>query len=219
MIWYFAVFVGFLYWLGALGRSGVAFEELAAIPKPLIVTMKGLFTFLLALSVSLSGKSRARFWISIALVLSAIGDVLLVTAGPVAGGLLFAIAHTTAGYAYFSQRQNNVTSLRWIAALSVPAIAVAASYFVLEGTKQPILMSLFPLLSGTMAALAIVSRFPLWLSGLGAAIFVQSDVLFLANLGILNGNGKLGFLTWAAYAIGYAMVARGASVYAHFQKF
>lgn len=210
-LWLIAIFVGLIYWVGSLARSGVAFEELASLPKPLIVATKGLFSILLAISVFAARKGSASQMVGTALAISAVGDMLLVTVGSAAGGLTFAIAHVLAGYAYAKNRRESNPAALWIAASAVPLIAVVSSYLVLHGSDQNILMSLFPLISGSMAALAILSRFPLWLSGLGAAIFVASDVLFLADLGVLQHSGEWGFLTWASYAVGYAMVARGAA--------
>lgn len=210
-LWLIAIFVGLIYWVGSLARSGVAFEELASLPKPLIVATKGLFSILLAISVFAARKGLASQMVGTALAISAVGDMLLVTVGSAAGGLTFAIAHVLAGYAYAKNRRESNPAALWIAASAVPLIAVVSSYLVLHGSDQNILMSLFPLISGSMAALAILSRFPLWLSGLGAAIFVASDVLFLADLGVLQHSGEWGFLTWASYAVGYAMVARGAA--------
>ncbi|NKB15707.1 MAG: hypothetical protein HC774_00335 [Sphingomonadales bacterium] len=210
-IWLTAVFVGVAYWIGSLARSDVAFDELASLPKPLIVGTKGLFSMLLAISVLVARKGSASNMIGAALAISAVGDVLLATIGSTAGGLAFAVAHLTAGYVYAkNQRDNNSVAL-WLFAIAVPFVAVGSSYLVLRGSDQNILMSLFPLISASMAALGILSRFPFWLSGLGAAIFVASDVLFLADLGILRHSGEWGFLTWASYAVGYAMVARGAA--------
>lgn len=210
-IWLAAVFVGVVYWIGSLARSGVAFAELASIPKPLIVATKGLFSALLAMSVFAARKASASNIVGAALAISAVGDVLLVTIGSAAGGLAFAVAHLAAGYAYAKSLRDNNSAARWLFAIAVPLVALVSSYLALRDTDQIILMSLFPLISATMAALAILSRFPLWLSGLGAAIFVASDVLFLADLGILRRSGEWGFLTWASYAVGYAMVARGAA--------
>lgn len=211
ILWTAAVLVGLVYWLGALARSGIAFEELTTIPKPFIVATKGTFSLLLALSVLAASRGGASRLIALALAVSAVGDMLLVTVGSVAGGAAFALAHVIAGGAYAAHRDTTARTPRWLAAAAVPLIAVALSWLVLRGTDQPPAMALFPLISGGMAALAILSRFPLWLSGLGAAIFVISDVLFLADLGILHRSGALGYLTWASYAVGYAMVAVGAA--------
>lgn len=210
-LWLTAIVVGVIYWIGSLARSGLAFEELASLPKPLIVATKGLFSALLAMSVFAARKGSASNMVGAALVISAIGDMLLVTAGSAAGGLAFAFAHLLAGYAYAKNRRDHNSAIVWMFAAAVPVIAVVSSYLALRGSDQTMLMSLFPLISASMAAFAILSRFPLWLSGLGAAIFVASDVLFLADLGVLRHSGAWGYLTWASYAVGYAMVARGAA--------
>lgn len=212
-LWLTAILVGVIYWIGSLARSGIAFEELASLPKPLIVATKGLFSALLAISVFAARKGSASNMVGAALAISAIGDMLLVTMGSAAGGLAFAAAHLLAGYAYAKNRRDYNSAILWLFAIAVPLIAVVSSYLALRGSDHNILMSLFPLISASMAALAILSRFPLWLSGLGAAIFVASDVLFLADLGILRHSGEWGFLTWASYAVGFAMVARGAATF------
>ncbi len=212
-LWLIAIVVGVIYWIGSLARSGVAFEDLASLPKPLIVATKGLFSALLAMSVFAARKGSASQIVGAALAISAVGDILLVTIGSAAGGLAFAVAHLLAGYAYAKNQRDHSTATLWMFATAVPLIAVVSSYLALHGSDQNILMSLFPLISASMAALAILSRFPLWLSGLGAAIFVASDVLFLADLGILRHSGEWGFLTWGSYAVGYAMVARGAALF------
>jgi YhhN family len=210
-LWLIAVVIGVIYWIGSLARSGVAFADLASLPKPLIVATKGLFSALLAMSVFAARKGSASQMVGAALAISAVVDMLLVTIGSAAGGLAFAVAHLFAGYAYAKNQRDHNTAILWMFATAVPLIAVVSSYLALRGSDQNILMSLFPLISASMAALAILSRFPLWLSGLGAAIFVASDVLFLADLGVLRHSGEWGYLTWASYAVGYAMVARGAA--------
>lgn len=212
-LWLTAVFVGIVYWFGSLARSGVAFADLASLPHALVVATKGLFSVLLAVSVFAARKGRASAMVGAALAISAVGDMLLVTLGSAAGGMAFALAHLVAGYAYATTRRADNSAPVWIFAMAVPVIAVACSCFVLWGSDQNMLLSLFPLLSASMAALAILSRFPIWLSGPGAAIFVASDVLFLADLGMLQHSGAWGFLTWASYAVGYAMVARGAATF------
>lgn len=212
-IWLAAVFVGVVYWVGSLARSGVAFEDLASLPKPLIVAEKGVFSALLAMSVFAARKGSASNMVGVALAISAVGDMLLVTVGSTVGGLAFAVAHVLAGYAYAKNQRDHNSATLLMFATAVPLIAVVSSYLALRGSDQNALMSLFPLISASMAALAILSRFPLWFSGLGAVIFVASDVLFLADLGVLHHSGELGFLTWASYAVGYAMVAHGAASY------
>lgn len=212
-IWVMAVIVGIGYWFGSLARSGIAFHDLALLPKSFIVGWKGASALLLAISVLLSSRGRPALLIGAALAISAVSDMLLVTSHMIAGGAGFALAHTLAITAYISHRDDGVGWLRMLWAFAVPVTAVALSYFAIAGSGRSTMLALFPILSGTMAASAIFSRFPLWLNGLGATIFVASDVLFLLDIGLLGGGGQLGFLTWATYFCGYAMVAKGAVIH------
>ncbi len=209
-IWIFAIVLGFGYWLGSLACSGVALHELAALPKPLVVGWKGASVLALALSALAGRNSGAALGIALALAVSAVADMLLVSVGIIAGGAMFIIAHAIATAAYLSIRDQTAGTVRKLAALAVPVCAVATSFLALQSSEKPLVLALYPIASGVMAGSAILSRFPLLLSGLGATIFVASDVLFLADIGILHGSGRLGFLTWTTYFAGYALVALGA---------
>jgi uncharacterized membrane protein YhhN len=212
-IWRLAILLGVIYWLSALARSGVAFLPLAELPKWLVVAWKGTFSACLALSVFSARNGQPSQLIAAALAISAVADVLLVTVGVVASGLAFAAAHCFAIMAYARERDTGVSTDRLIMALMIPVIAVALSVFALRHGGLNIGIGFFPVISGTMAAMAVISRYPLRLNGLGAAIFVASDVLFFFDVGVLQNSGTFGWLTWACYAGGYILVARGAIDY------
>lgn len=210
IIWLVAVVLGFAYFLTALGRSGVMFEQLALIPKPIIVAWKGAFTFVLAASVYMASMNRSARLISAALAISAVADMLLVTVGIVAGGVGFAIAHALAILGYVGYRSPRLSPARSTIAVAFPLLVTLGTCALLWSADKPWAIGMFVLLSSSMAASALLSRFPLWLSGLGAMVFVLSDALFFADLAVFGGSGKLGWLTWACFATGYALVARGA---------
>ncbi|MBA4045441.1 MAG: hypothetical protein C0471_13625 [Erythrobacter sp.] len=210
LIWLAAVVLGCAYFLTALGRSGVMFEHLAVIPKPIIVAWKGAFTVLLAASVCMASMNRSARLISGALAISAVADMLLVTVGIVAGGMGFAVAHALAILAYVGYRSPRRSPARSTIAVAFPLLMTLGNCALLWSAGKPWAIGMFVLLSSSMAASALLSRFPIWLSGLGAMVFVLSDALFFADLALFGGSGKLGWLTWACYATGYALVARGA---------
>jgi YhhN family len=216
-IWLIAVFIGAIYMLGALARSGVAFAQLAELPKWLVVALKGCFSACLALSVFLARNGRATQYIAVALAVSAVADVLLVTVGLVPSGFAFAIAHCFAIAAYSTTRDSEASLVRVIGAIAIPIIAAVLSCWALAAGGHSIGIGFFPIISGTMASFAVLSRFPVHLNGLGAIIFLASDVLVFADIGVLQRSGELGWLTWACYAGGYALVARGA-IKAQFHK-
>lgn len=210
LLWAGALVLGAAYFVTALARSGVMFEPLAAIPKPLVVAWKGTFTFLLAASVFVSGRMRAARLVAGALAVSAVADMLLAAVGVLAGGLCFALAHAIAILAYAGSPGLTISRPRALAAAAFPILATLAACALLAAAGRPWAMGLFVILSGTMAASALLSRFPLWLTGLGAVIFTLSDVLFFADLALFDGAARLGWLTWLCFAAGYALVARGA---------
>ena len=210
LIWLGAIALGIAYLAPSLGRSGVMFESLTAIPKPIIVAWKGVFTLSLAASVYLLGKNFAARLIASSLLISAIADMLLVTVGMVASGLGFALAHSLALVAYRKTQLRRISRVRAILAIAFPILVTVGTCALLSFSNQPWALGLFVLLSSSMAATALLSRFPPWLSGAGAVIFTLSDVLFFADLALFDGMARLGWLTWICFATGYALVARGA---------
>lgn len=209
-IWAATCVVGFGYWLGALARSGIAFHSLADLPALILVPWKGACTLGLALSVAAARQGRAGSIVAGALTISAIADMLLAAGSMIASGVLFSLSHLIAISVFWQRRDRSASLVRRVAAGMVPVTSFALSLLAIRGTGLPIYFALYPLLSGIMAATAIVSRFPVWLCGLGAVIFICSDVLVVAWLGVLGRDPSLGFLTWLTYFAGYAMIARGA---------
>jgi uncharacterized membrane protein YhhN len=63
---------------------------------------------------------------------------------------------------------------------------------------------------GAMAASAWISRFPRYRVGLGAVLFVASDLLIFAKMGPLASSPIPVFLIWPLYFAGQALIAWGA---------
>jgi len=62
-----------------------------------------------------------------------------------------------------------------------------------------------------MAAAAWTSRFPRFVVGLGAVLFVVSDLLIFARLGPLAGATWVGFGVWTLYFGGQLLICLGVS--------
>lgn len=211
VIWIATCLIGFGYWLGALARSGIVFDALADLPTYVLVPWKGACTAGLALSVAVASRGPAANRLALALAISAVADMLLAAGQLIVCGVLFSISHLIAISVFWSHRDRSAASVRRAAATMVPVASFALSWLAIRGTELPFYFALYPLLSGIMAASAIVSRFPVWLCGLGAVVFICSDVLVVAWLGVLARDPSFGFLTWLTYFVGYAMLARGAA--------
>jgi len=60
-----------------------------------------------------------------------------------------------------------------------------------------------------MAAMAWTSRFPRYRTGIGAMLFVASDLLIFARLGPIADTVTAGIVIWLLYFIGQWLIAVG----------
>ena len=60
-----------------------------------------------------------------------------------------------------------------------------------------------------MAACALISRFPVALTGLGALMFVLSDLFIFARAGPLAQAAWIGLAIWTLYYVGQLMICLG----------
>jgi uncharacterized membrane protein YhhN len=60
-----------------------------------------------------------------------------------------------------------------------------------------------------MAAAAWTSSFPRYRVGLGAVLFVASDLLIFARMGPLAASALPGLLVWPLYYFGQVLIATG----------
>ena len=202
--------IGALYWLTAMARSGIAFGQLADLPAGLVVGWRTAVVAGLALLVLIRTQGDIRVLLGGSLALIALADFLLATKGLMAGGTVFVAAHILAIVLYLRYRDPAAPQRVRAAALAVPVLAVLGVAIAINaGGQHPVHLA-YPAISGSMAACAIGSRFPRWLCGLGASLFVLSDVIFFWDFAFFDGSGALGWLVWASYFSGIALIALGA---------
>ena len=70
-------------------------------------------------------------------------------------------------------------------------------------------VAVYALSLGGMAAAAWSSSFPRYRVGLGAVLFVASDLLIFAELGPLNTSSLPGLLIWPLYYVGQLLICTG----------
>lgn len=165
---------------------------------------KGLCVGLLALWAALQARRLDAWLIAAALALGAAGDVLLETHGFTIGGIAFLAGHLTATALYLRNRRAPI----------LPALAVAA-FTALAAWSLPADRSVAPGIAlyaaglGVMAGTALTSRFPLGTVGLGALLFILSDLLIFARIGPLDGSIVPRLLVWPTYIAAQALIAWG----------
>ncbi len=175
---------------------------------PLIVVWKGASVALLALWCAMQARSRDGWLVAAVMVFGALGDVLLETAGMTAGAAAFVAGHLLAMLLYFRNWRSRLTfSQRLLAALVVPlSVFIAAS---LVSPEDIIPIAVYAFFVGGMAASAWTSRFSRYRVGLGAMMFLVSDLLIFAKMGALAASPVPGLLIWPLYFCGQVLIALG----------
>jgi uncharacterized membrane protein YhhN len=191
---------------GSLGY--MAAKLLPIGPAPLIA-WKGSGVGLLALYAALRARTADGWLIAAVMALGALGDVLLDALGMTQGALAFLAGHVTAVVLYLrSVRPGLALGEKLFAALLAPGVAAVAFLLPSDRATAPG-VALYALGLGAMAATAWLSRFPRSLTGLGALLFVASDLLIFARGGPLAGLAWAGFAIWPLYFAGQAMICLG----------
>ncbi len=166
---------------------------------------------LLAVWAATRARGVDGWLLTAALALGALGDLLLETHGLVVGGAAFAAGHLVACVLYLRNRRAVLmASQRAFGWLLAPATIGIAALFAAPagGAVQAGVYSAF---LGVMAGLAWTSRFPRYRVGLGAVLFVVSDLLIFSRFGPLEGSVVPGLLIWPTYFAAQALIAWGVS--------
>ena len=169
-----------------------------------IIAIKGAAVGLLAVYALARHSSADARLLAGALALSALGDMGMLL-DEQAGGALFLTSHLAAIALYMRNRRVKPAGSQKAAAfallLLVPVIA-----WVIVGS---LLVVLYALVLGAMAAAAWTSRFPRYRVGVGALLFVASDLLIFARMGAWPGNPVSAWLVWPLYYAGQFLIATG----------
>ena len=172
---------------------------------PMWTVWKGSGIALLALWCGLQARSLDGWLIAAVMALGAAGDVLLETSGVTVGAAAFIGGHIIAMTLYFRNWRPHITfSQRLLAALVVPFAVFIG--FCLTGD---IMVAVYSFFVGGMAASAWTSRFPRYRTGIGAMLFLASDLLIFARIGALSGAAWVSPAIWLMYFGGQLLIALG----------
>ncbi|UTP40946.1 lysoplasmalogenase family protein [Phenylobacterium sp. LH3H17] len=173
------------------------------------LTWKGAGVALLAVHAALRARGPDGWLICAVMAFGAAGDVLLGAAGLVTGAVAFLVGHLIAIWLYMRNRPSEVAPSRWLfAAVLVPATVALAFLLPSDRAGAPG-VALYALGLALMAATAWISRFPRRMTGIGAVMFVVSDLLIFAREGPLAGQAWVGFGIWGLYFAGQVLICLG----------
>ena len=169
-----------------------------------IIAIKGAAVGCLAIYAIARGPGSAAKHIALVLALCAFADMTLELFLEVGAGI-FAVAHLAAIALYMKYpRQHLSGSQKALAGVLCIATPVIAWLFT-----QDALTAGYAITLGAMAALAWTSRFPRYRVGLGAILFVISDLLIFAEYGMQSEATVANMLIWPLYYVGQFMIATG----------
>lgn len=192
----------------AAGVSYMASWSLPLAPT-VAIAWKGTGVALLALYAASRAKTLDGWLLAAVMTFGALGDVLLETSGLAIGALAFLAGHMIAIGLYLRNRRPALTlSQILLALLLVPATVTIAFLLPTDRATAPGIAFYATGLS-LMAAAAWTSRFPRYRAGLGALMFLDSDLLIFARAGPLHGQAWVGFAIWSLYFAGEALIAVG----------
>ncbi|MGV3511816.1 MAG: lysoplasmalogenase family protein [Novosphingobium sp.] len=185
---------GTSYWLAAKGH----------VPGLWLVAWKGAGVGLLAAYAWAHHPSRNAHLLAMVMALGAIGDMVLEVYFS-AGAVAFLFGHLVAISLYLKFRRARPAASQKGLAIATLLLVPAISW-LLSGRAD---VGLYALGLGGMAAAAWLSSFPRYRVGLGAMMFVASDLLIFARMGPLAGSAIPGLLIWPLYYFGQFLICTG----------
>lgn len=139
--------------------------------------------------------------------LSALGDALIIIDMGLGGAAFFA-AHLFAILLFVRHRRSTLAASQAILAILLLAATPLLSYF-LTLPQTDWLLIIYSAVLGLMACLAWSSAYPRYQVGIGAILFVISDLLLFGSMGLLQNISLAGALVWPIYYIGQLMICTG----------
>lgn len=173
-------------------------------PEMLLIGLKGSGVALLAVWAWLAAPpGRERTLITTVLALGALADMVLERSLEL-GAAIFLAGHMVAIWLYRSQRRPKPALSQKLAAVALLLIPPLAAWTL---TGDP-LVALYATGLGAMAGAAWLSRYRRYTTGLGAVLFVASDLLIFAR-GAGQAIAAADWLVWPLYYAGQYLIAVG----------
>lgn len=173
-------------------------------PELYLAILKGAGVGFLAVFAWVRHPENDAKVIALVMALGALGDALLDLFFEVGAGFFLA-GHLVACVFYLRHRRERYDASQIGAALAIFIMTPAVSWLL---TNDPLVL-LYSVGLGAMAATAWASRFSRYRVGLGAVLFVVSDWLIFARMGIVDAGPIADWLVWPIYYSGQFLIATG----------
>ncbi len=159
---------------------------------------------------ALRNHSHGHFIIlAISLAFYAFGDGLI-QFDLIWGAIAFAIGHLVAIYLFSRYRRDKLSFSQKALALFIPLFFPFIGWSIIQMHGEEALgATLYLFIISVMAAVAWTSSFPRYRVGLGAIIFIISDLLILVRMGLSEDILWMNLAVWYSYYFGVFLMATG----------
>lgn len=199
-------------WLAALvGGASFFVAVLERWDGPAIWAWKASGVALLAAWAAANARGRDGWMIAAALGFGALGDWLLDAAGLMQGAAAFAVGHAIAITLYLGHRRAAMTRSQALLVFAVVPLALLVAWGLTRHAETAQMSAAigYTAIVALMAATAWASRFPRYRTGIGAMIFLASDLFIFAGEGGALPKDITMWLVWPLYFTGQALIAWG----------
>lgn len=178
---------------------------------PAIWAWKASGVGLLAIWAGANARSADGKLIAAVLAFGALGDWLLDAVGMLAGAAAFATGHLIAIILYLRNRRPRLTASQKLLAWVLVPLALIIAWGLTRGAEAALMGAAIAYTGGVaiMAATAWTSRFPRYRTGIGAMLFLASDLFIFAGQGGALSTDVTLWLVWPLYLGGQALIAWG----------
>lgn len=193
------------WWTAIAVAAGFTLASWAGFAGAHMIAWKGLCVGLLALWVWRQVPTGDGRLLAAALACGTLGDMLIDAIGLVEGAVAFAIGHVLAILLYKRHRRASLSRSQALLGYAVAPLTVLVTWLM----TRDLAVCVYAALLGTMAGMAWTSRFPRYWTGLGAMLFVASDLAIFARIGVATRAEWAGWVVLPLYFAAQAMIARG----------
>lgn len=193
-----------------IGGSSYVLAWNLGLPPAWDLAWKGTGVGFLAVFAALRAQSLDGWLLAAVMALGMAGDVLL-GVDFIVGALAFLAGHLVAIGLYLRNRRPALTRSQLLLAILLVPGCVAMAFLLPTDRAQAPGIALYATGLSAMAACAWISRFPRYWTGLGAVMFVVSDLLIFARMGRIEPSFAVGLAVWGLYFAGQVMICLGVS--------
>lgn len=194
--------------LSLLAGISYFFAADSAIGGAWLMVWKGAAVAFLAVYAAQRSKGLDGALIATVMGLGAIGDVAI-EIDLIAGGAAFALAHLVAIALYLRNLRSNRAGSQNAAALALAVFAPLLAWLITRQSPDWPIATGYAAILGLMAATAWLSRFPRYRVGLGAVLFIVSDLVILGREGGGLDPAIAGWLVWPLYYAAQFLMVTG----------